>query len=210
MKRVFLLGIILILLCGCTSIKNDLFEDIIYNSLNSEMTTKNINRLGYRYYLAKGLSIKESKPYNDVIISNRYNYYLYVDLVSYHNQVKFTYEENPQAYFSRQIIKGDLFGYIEINNYKNNQYLLEIMYNYAKIEVVVYEDDIKDSLAYAMSILASITYNDNVIANTLAQEEFNTTEESFNIFEVIGRENYLGFSDEESEEQTNHDPDYIN
>ena len=99
---------------------------------------------------------------------------------------------------------------MEINNYKNNQYLIEIMYNYAKIEVVVYEKDIKNVLANAMTIISSISYNDNIIINYLASSSFEGNEEVFNIFEIVGRKDFLQVTDEETQEEEIRDPDFIN
>ncbi len=209
MKRIFLLCIILFMVSGCANVKSLAVDDIIHNAINSNMNAKNVNRVGYRYYKPRGLSLRDSDNYNEVFTSLNYTYYMYVDLVSYNSKVLFNYEENPKAYYSKKITNGDKFGYIEINNYKNNQYLIEIMYNYAKIEVIVYERDIKSSVMYAVSILSSITYNDSVIKNYMKIDTENLPEEKFDIFEIVGRDDYLQFKDEEDVLEDNNDPDYI-
>ena len=195
---------------GCTSIQNSNLNDIIDNMLNSNVKTLNTNRKGYRYYLPKNLVLKSSDNFNEVLTDNKYNYYLYVDIVSYYNNIKFNYKENDQAYYSKMINYKDKIGYIEINNYKNNQYLIEIMYNYAKIEVIGYEEDIKEIVAYLMSIITSVTYNDNVIANYLSNDEEFKQEEMFDIFEIVGSDNYLEFTTDNEENAGIKDPDYIN
>ncbi len=209
MKKIFLLSIILIFMTGCTSIKNDNLDNIIDKALNSNLITRNTNRVGYRYYLPRGLSIKYSDNYNEVFTSDKYTFYLYVDIVSYNKNVKFTYNENKNAYYSKLIEINGRNGYIEINNYKNNQYLIEIMYNYAKIEVIVYENDINSSVLYAMSVLSSITYNSSVIKSYLAIDDIETVEENFDIFEIVGSDNYLEFATDEEAQDEENDPDYI-
>ncbi len=209
MKKVFLLSIILVLLTGCTSIKSDNLDNIINKALNSTLVTRNTNRVGYRYYLPKGLSIRYSDNYNEIFTSEKYTYYLYVDIVSYNSKIEYTYNKNNNAYYSRTLTLDDKKGYIEINNYKNNQYLIEIMYNYAKIEVIVYESDINSSVLYAMSVLSSIMYNDNVIESYLKIDDMEEVEESFNIFEITGSDNYLEFATDEETNDEKNDPDYI-
>ena len=210
MKKIFLLGAIFLVLTGCTSIQNSSLEVILNNSLNSKVDTTNVNRLGYQYYLSRGLIIQTSKDFNEIITDQKYLYYLYVDVVSYNSQVDFTYHVNDDAYYSSSLNYQGKNGYLEINNYENDQYLIEIMYNYAKIEVVAYESDINLVVAYAMSILSSITYNDSVIENYLGDDVFLSSEENYDIFEIVGSDNYLEFTDEEEETDEIIDPDYVN
>ena len=210
MKKIFLLGILVMLLTGCTSIENSSINSIIKDTLNSKVTTKNISRNGYSYYLPRGLSINNSTLFNEVLKDEKYTYYLYVDIVSYNNRTNFTYNINNNAYYSEFINYNDNKGYIEINNYKNEQYLIEIMYNYAKIEVVALEKDINKCVSYAMVILTSINYHDDIIKNYLISNSLKKEEENFNIFEIIGSDNYLEFKDVTESNEENKDPDYIN
>lgn len=210
MKKIFLLGITLILLTGCTSIKNESIDNLVYNALSSKVLSTNTNRNGYKYYLPKGINIKTNNSFNEVLTDQEYTYYLYVDVVRYNSKATFSYSVNNEAYYSKKISFNGKNGYIEINNYKNDQYLIEIMYNYAKIEVVVYEKNINRAVAYAISILSSITYNDNVIASSLQSGEFTWMEEEFDIFEIVGSDNYLHFTTDEDSEDVRIDQDYIN
>lgn len=211
MKRIFLLGALVIFLTGCTSINTSTINSILNETLSSTVKITNTQRNGYSYYLPRGLNLKNTKSFNEKFEDDLYQYYLYVDIVSYNNKTNFKYTLNNKAYFSSSLENNGKFGYVEINNYKNNQYLIEIMYNYAKIEVVVYEKDIKNVLANAMTIISSITYNDNVIVNYLTSSSFEGNEEIFNIFEIVGRKSYLQITDEETKkEDENKDPDYIN
>lgn len=210
MKKLFLLGFILIFLSGCTSIENSSMDSILSDAINSRVDTTNVNKNGYRYYLPKGLSIKSSKDFNEIISDQKYLYYLYVDVVSYDSEVSFSYTINEDAYYSASLTNQDKNGFIEINNYENDQYLIEIMYNYAKIEVVAYERDIKKVVAYAMSILTSITYNNSVIENYLGDDIFESSEEKYDIFEIVGSDNYLQFTEDIEETDEIRDPDYVN
>lgn len=195
---------------GCTSIKKSNIENILNEGLNSRVKTLNVNRNGYRYYLPKGLKVSNSSTYNEILASAKYKLYLYVDIVSYNSKISFNYEVSSKAYYSSTLQFKGKKGYIEINNYKKNQYLIEIMYNYAKIEVVVYENDIKEIVSYAISILTSITYNDSVISSNLNNNVFQSLEEKFDIFEIVGSDNYIHFTDEEINNDERKDPDYVN
>ena len=210
MKKLFLLGAILLILTGCSSVESSSIDSIINQTVNSRVNTTNVNRKGYRYYLPRGLVIKSSQDYNEIISDQKYLYYLYVDIVSYNSEIGFQYTVNQDAYYSASLLNQEKNGYIEINNYENDQYLIEIMYNYAKIEVVAYENDINRVVAYAMSILSSITYNDSVIENYLGDDVFLSSEEAYDIFEVVGSGNYLEFTDDVEETDEVLDPDYIN
>ncbi len=210
MKKIILLGILIFLVSGCTSIKSRNLNELVIDMVSSNVKTTNVSRNGYRFYLPKGINIRESKGFNEILDDVFYEYYLYVDVVEYHNQTEFSYKTNNNAYYSRSLENNGKKGYIEINNYKNNQYLIEIMYNYAKIEVVVYQEDINHAVAYAMAVLTSITYNDNVIENYLSSSILNSNEEEVDIFEVVGRDLYLQVTDEEEKTQEKNDTDYIN
>ena len=210
MKKLFLLVAILFILTGCASVQSSSIEEILNQSMNSLVNVVNVNRKGYSYYLPRGLNIKSSNDYNEIISDEKYLYYLYVDIVSYNSKIAFNYNANKEAYYSASLANNGQKGYIEINNYENDQYLIEIMYNYAKIEVVAYESDINLVVAYAMSILSSITYNDSVIENYLGDDVFLSSEENYDIFEIVGSDNYLEFTDEEEETDEIIDPDYVN
>jgi len=210
MKKIFLLFMLVLLLTGCTSIENSNLNNIINDVVNSKVKTTNVNRNGYNYYIPKGLSIIDSTRFNEVFKDQKYKYYLYVDIVSYNSKTDFNYTKNDNAYYSTNINNKEKKGYIEINNYKNNQYLIEIMYNYAKIEVIVYQEDINKAVTYAIVVLSSVTYNDNVIKNYLSSTVIDSVEESFDIFEIVGSDNYLEFTEEEDSVEEVRDPDYIN
>ena len=118
---------------------------------------------------------------NDKLYSDGYYYYLYIDVISYYNKIDFNYEENKDAYYSRYININDKVGYLEINKV-NDRYLIEYMYNYAKIEALVYEEDINDVVLNSTYILSTIKFNKNVIKLMLNDEYFKNKEERYDIF----------------------------
>ena len=210
-KFIFLIFCV-ICLCGCQNIKN---VDISQITSRLEKNIDNVNtyRIGYSYYIPVGMASKEYTLYNDVIETNDYLYYLYVDLISFYNKSVIDYNETKDAYYSKEIKTGEKRGYIEINLQENNQYLIEIMFNYAKIEVMVDYKDINVALSYAVSILRSIEYNGNVIANLLDKNVLSFQEEIYNVFNTTSSDStYLKALEEELEEQETEikDKDYVN
>ena len=215
MKKIFILSIFACLfLCGCTTLKDMSIEEVVDNGTHRTVEVYNKYRQGYKYNLPKGLSIVDNSEYNEVIVSNKYKYFLYIDAVSYHNKIIEKYEENDKSHISMAIDYEDKFGYLEINNVKDNEYLVEIMYNYAKIEVIVNGEDIKVVVANALSILTSVKFNDNIL-NTLLNEEVSQFKEyEFNIFETstTTESDYLESIENDiyEEEDDVHDSDLIN
>ena len=197
MKKLFLILCTLFLLTGCTNTKTANLDNLISNALTSRVKNTNVYRKGYDYYLPVGLRSVDSTDFNEVIRDSHYKYYLYVDLISYFNKKTADYKISNEAILSRKINYGGKSGYLEVNEYKNSKYLIEIMYNYAKIEVMVDYEDINEVITYAISILSSITYNDSVISNLMGEDVLNFMEEEFNIFETVSSDsNYLKYEEE--------------
>ena len=197
MKKLILLVSTLFFLTGCVNIKDTSVDNLISYALTSKVHSRNVDRKGYSYYLPRGLNIYNSTDYNEILKDAKYKYYLYVDIISYYNKKDSNYKVNESSMISRNIQYDDKKGYLEVNEYANSKYLIEIMYNYAKIEVMVEKDDINNAVAYATSILSSIAYNDNVIANLMGEDVLNFMEEKFNIFETVSSDsNYLKYEEE--------------
>ena len=212
MKKIIIVIGFLLILTGCTNIKDLSYEQIVTN-FAVESPRANEFRTGYNYYLPRGMQVNDSTLFNEVIDDGRYNYYLYVDAVSYLNKYEYDYHENNSSEYSAKIVNGDKFGYIEVNLRENNKYLVEIMYNYAKIEVIVDKNDIKLSMISAISILRSIEYNDSIIANLLEDDVLNFAEEEMDIFNTNGKDNesvLIDPDDYNPVEETVPDTDYLN
>lgn len=213
MKRIFLIVVLCILVCGCVDINKSSIDEILTDSLNSELKFYNTSRNGYKYYIPKGVKTLGKNDYNELLSDGIYKYYMYVDVLSYYNKVSFDYIKKTNAYYSNVLKNDDKFGYLEIKKMKNEKYLIEIMYNYAKIEVMVEESDINKTIANAISILSSVEYNDTILENLLGNNKLSFSNEEYNIFETAETEsNYLNYVEkyDNYENDNNHDNDFIN
>ena len=212
MKKIILIIIILVFTAGCTNINKLSYDDIV-NNITTISTKDNIYRTGYSYYLPRGMKVADSTLYNEVIEDANSKYYLYVDVVSFYKKITKEYEINNNAIYSSKISYNDKFGYVEVNLLKNDKYLVEIMYNYAKIEVIVDKSKCKEAMLSIINILKSVEYNDSIIANLMGDDVLNFSEEEFNIFNTKGSEsNYLTVDKDASKEEDTKipDPDLIN
>jgi len=197
MKKVILLVLMILFLTGCENVADANIDYLLSNSIASRVHTRNINREGYSYYLPRGLRMSESDDYNEVFKDKKYKYYLFVDLISYFNKIEEEYKVREHSLISKRIDYDNKIGYLEVNEQQNSKYLIEIMYNYAKIEVMVDKEDINKVVTYAISVLSSITYNDSVISNLIEEDVLEFSEEEFNIFETVSSDsNYLKYEEE--------------
>jgi hypothetical protein len=186
MKKLFILSLfVCVLLCGCTPVQDLTMDEIINRATNRNIEVYNTYRKGYKYNLPNGLDTIDNSEYNEVIASSKYKYYLYIDAVSYHNKVIEKYDVNDTSYLSKAIDYEDKYGYLEINKLKDNKYLIEIMYNYAKIEVIVNGEDIKVVVSNALNVLTSVKFNDKILDYLLNEEVANFKEYEFDIFETV-------------------------
>ena len=218
MKRFILIAIVL-LASGCTNINKNLTRkddiDKNFNTLQATITDSNYEmynnyRTGYKYYTPKGLYVRGGSEYNEIINSRKYSYHLYVDVISFYNRVISKYEEDNKALYSKQINNKDKFGYVEVNELKNDRYLLEIMYNYAKIEVIVDKSDLEVAFANSMIILSSVKYNNDILTNLVGENVLTSKEIEFNIFETKKTEsNFLEVEANNDYKEETNDPDLI-
>ena len=218
MKRFILIAIVL-LASGCTNINKNLTSkddiDKNFNTLQATITDSNYEmynnyRTGYKYYTPKGLYVRGGSEYNEIINSRKYSYHLYVDVISFYNRVISKYEEDNKALYSKQINNKDKFGYVEVNELNNDRYLLEIMYNYAKIEVIVDKSDLEVAFANSMIILSSVKYNNDILTNLVGENVLTSKEIEFNIFETKKTEsNFLEVEANNDYKEETNDPDLI-
>ena len=102
------------------------------------------------------------------------------------------------------------FGYLEINLVSNNRYLIEIMYNYAKIEVIVDEKNINSAINNAIILLSSVEYNNEILEKTVGENVLTSKEIEFNIFETKKQEsNFLEVESNNIYVEETEDPDLI-
>ena len=208
MKKIIILILSITLLCGCTKIDNNNIEQIINKVISCKSNKANQYKNGYKFYLPSNLVIDKINERNIVFRENDLKYYMFVDIVSYYHKVENSYKVKENTYMSKLINYDNKSGYIEIN-VKNNEYLIEIMYNYAKIEVMVDSNDIANAIVNSLIILSSVEYNDDIIGNLLEEDVLNYSEESFNIFETNSNDsNFLKVVEEYDNYKDDEVPDY--
>lgn len=210
-KKIAILMMAIFLLCGCTSIQESSYESILDMAASGYMTAKNTYRSGYKYYLPKGIRVLNQRGSNEILSEGNYIYYMYVDYVSYYNKIEENYKEKEDVVYSKPLRQKEKFGYIEIKNTSNGKYFIEIMYNYAKIEVIVDKSEVEKTLAYSMSILSSIEYQENALKSLMGEDVLSTSEVEHNIFETAKTESdYLQIVEEYGVyEEKEIDPDFI-
>ena len=90
------------------------------------------------------------------------------------------------------------------------------MYNYAKIEVIVDSNNLKEAITNSIVILSSIDYNKDVLANIIGDNVLQFNEETYDIFKTkkqdsdfldVESNNIYDNNDENTKEE---DPDLIN
>ena len=173
-----------ILFTGCTVVRIDTtnIDNIISVVLSKKNTLYNRVGKGYKYYVPRGVTYIDTTELNDKLYSNGNYYYLYIDAVSYYHKVKINYKEDPDAYYSEKIEANGKDGYLEIQKQKNGKYVIEFVYNYAKIEAMVDEESINEVVLNASYILSTVKFNNKVIKLMLNENYFTNKEEKYDIF----------------------------
>jgi len=184
MKKLILMLLLIFFLTGCTVVRINTksIDNIISVILSKENTLYNTIGNGYKYYIPRGVTYIDSNEYNEKLYCNGDYYYLYLDIISYYYKKEFIYKENKDLYYSKNIDVNNKKGYLEITKMDNDYYLIEFMYNYAKIEALVTKDKINDVVLNATYILSTVKYNDDVIKIVLDEDYFANKEEKYNIF----------------------------
>lgn len=200
MKKIVILLLVAISLTGCTIVRID--TDNIDNTINVILSKNNelYNRVGkgYKYYVPRGVNYIDTVEFNDKLYSNGNYYYLYIDAISYYYNVETDYKEKNNIYYSRKFNLNEKSGYLEIEQ-KGDKYLINFFYNYARIQALVNEDEIKDVILNSSYILSTVKFNNEVIKLMLDDEFFTNKEENYDIFEskVESNDNFLEIIDEE-------------
>lgn len=202
MKKIVLLLLVGLSLTGCTAVRINTKD--IDNTINVILSKNNTlyNRVGkgYKYYVPRGVSYIDTVEFNDKLYSNGNYYYLYIDAISYFYQKEMNYEINDDAYYSREFDINDKKGYLKIEK-KDNKYLINFYYNYARIQALVSKDDIEDVVLNATYILSTVKFNPEVIKLMLDDEFFTNKEEKYDIFESESEDNnFLNYTDDNEEE----------
>lgn len=183
MKKKVLMGLVILLLTGCTIVRIDTksIDNIISVVLSKNNTLYNRVGRGYKYYVPRGVTYIDSSGSNDKLYSNGVYYYLYLDEINYYYKKTVDFKEDNTKYYSKKIDKNGKKGYLEITK-KNNLYLIEFVYNYAKIEALVPKKDINETVLNSSYILSTIKYNPNIIKLSLSEDFLKNKEETYNVF----------------------------
>lgn len=198
-KKLFILAL-LFLATGCSAqnLSDMSIEDCADYVISSNIDLSNVNNVGYRYYLPRGFNVVNDVDYNETLLSNGNRYYMYVDIVSYYNNTSPDYTEDSSAYLSKKINHNNKEGYLEINK-QNDKFFIEMMYNYAKIEVLVDEEELKEAVTNISYILSSLRYNRTVIRNLIDEDILDFEEKTYEIAkpkEEVETKNILEYAEE--------------
>lgn len=183
MKKLFVVLSLALLVTGCSfvNVEKQSYEEIINSVFYGHQDLDNVSLEGYSYYLPKGVSLKSSNGNNSVLYYNHKKMYLYVDTVSYYNKIENRYEKTDDNYQSIEINVGDKKGYLDITQIED-EYFIEFMYNYSKIEGFSKLENLKKTVTKMAYILDSIEFNDSVLNTLIGDNVLDYGEETFDIF----------------------------
>ena len=198
MKKILFLGLLTLILTGCTIVRIDTtnIDNIISVILSKENTLYNRVGRGYKYYVPRGVTYIDSSGTNDKLYSNGVYYYLYLDEISYYYKKTTNYKVDNSKYYSKKIKNNGKTGYLEITK-QNDLYLIEFVYNYAKIEALVPESDINDTVLNCSYILSTIKYSSNIVKLSLEDDFLKNKEEEYDVFSSKGNndDNFLRYEE---------------
>lgn len=183
MKKIVIMFILLLLTSGCTVVRIDTknVDNIVSVVLSKNNKLFNHIGKGYKYYIPRGVSYMDSNELNDKLYSSGNYYYLYVDVISYYYKKESDYKVDNSLYYSKPIDINGKTGYLQITKVKS-KYLVEFMYNYAKIEAVVNKEDIEKVVLDFSYILSTIKFNNNIVKIMLNTGYFINKEEKYDVF----------------------------
>ena len=171
----------MLFLTGCTLVRIDTssIENITSVILSKNNTLYNRVGRGYKYYVPRGVTYIDSSDSNDRLYSNGVYYYLYLDEVSYFYKKTINFKEDSNKFYSKKF-KDDT-GYLEITK-EGELYLVEFVYNYAKIEALVPKRDINSAILNGSYILSTIKYNHDIVKLSLEENFLKNKEETYDEF----------------------------
>ncbi len=177
--KIVVLCLLVFLLSGCTIVRIDTtsVDNIVDVVLSKDNTIYNRVGIGYKYYVPRGVTYIDSTGTNDKLYAGGIYYYLYLDEVGYYYKTSQKYKVDNDKYYSRKLDNG----YLEITE-KGDKYLVEFVYNYAKIEALVPEDDIETTVLNSSYILSTIKYNKDIIKLSLSDDFLTNKEEKYEEF----------------------------
>ncbi len=186
MRKIVLCLLILILITGCTVVRIDTsnIDTIVDVVLSKNNTLYNRVGRGYKYYVPRGVTYIDTAELNEKLYSKGNYYYLYVDTISFYEQIDVEYTPHQDVYYSRKFSKDNGFkydGYLEIKE-QDDLYYITFVYNYARIESVVSKRDINDVVLNSAYILSTIQFNSDVIELMIDSDKLDNREERYEVF----------------------------
>ena len=195
MKKVLILLLFILTLCGCEYKSkynemdiNKLFDTFLANNTNLANHSTN----GYKYYLPRGVKVVKSKEYNEELYSNGNYYYLYIDAVGYFYKNNIDYELDDSLYFSKSFDYNNKTGYANIKK-ENDKYIIYVYYNYASIETYASEENLKNSIVNICYILNSIKFNDSITNYAIGDDRGKLKEETFDFYVPKKEGNFIDY-----------------
>ena len=177
MKKKIIIIICMFLLIGCTNknINTMSLEEIIDSSITSKSDLFNTNSKGYKYYLPNEFTLYKEDDFVQELISHNTKYYLNIDVVSYYYKTTMKTEHDFDDYEYFTFENNDINGYLRIRK-NNDNFFVELCYNYAIIEVEVKESELRYAISRSIAILKSIKYNDLVIEKYINDNDLESSE----------------------------------
>ena len=204
MKKLIILLTLVFLITGCSVYKaSDDIDTLMNDILSSNLKLSNQNFQGYKFYLPENVRLKDKNGYNFTLLYNKKNMYMYVDVVAYHHKVVDMSSASKDSYYYRDLSYRDKFGYITIKEQDDDNYLIEMNYNYAIIEAYSNKKDLSNTVRTITYILNSFKYNDKVISSLIGENKISYEEEEFNLYKKEEKGNYLEASKKEDDDNSN-------
>lgn len=185
-KIIVLLSIVVLLVSGCSAYRLDSTDlgNNIKILLSEKVDIYNEYFDGYKYYVPKGMKILNRDEYNATFLDKNNNkYYLYVDAISYYHKTENTYMVNDKIHYSNRLEYNKKTGYINIENV-DGKYFVQFMFNYAKMEAYVSEEDLTTVVNNMCFVLRTIKFNDDVLESLIGENVLSYQEENFTLFDT--------------------------
>lgn len=211
MKKILIILLILLTLTGCSTInKNTNYITYISSVITNNNYNVNKTSKGYKYFLPKGVSLIKDVDFNQKFKCYDTYIYLNADILSYYHKITPAIDNNESNIYFRQFEKDNKIGYIKIKQ-ENDNFFVEILYNYAKIEVYTREEYLKNIITYSTIILTSIVYNDEIIESVVNENYFSSMETEYKISKPkVERETFEQYQEEYNTYNENILPDEKN
>ena len=183
MKKILIIMILFLTGCSASFLTTD-FNSAINQVLKHNHRPNYVTK-GYKLYLPGDVNVLNNYNNNLVLFTSGTKLYMYTDLISYYYkyQSDYEYDVNKDVYFSKKLDYDGILGYIEVRK-GHGQYFIQVMYNYAKIEAVVSEENLQEIILKATVILKNIVYKQKIIGVMINNQTIGKNkEEMFKLFE---------------------------